>query len=340
MENNPARVTVVDVGHGNATVIQENGTTVVIDTGLKGRLKEYLLHQNISVIDLVILSHSDQDHIGGLVGILASNFEVKQVKLNADADKDSEEWIDLIFTLAHPKYKGKIQWQVGLTEGLLTVPGFASAKLEVVAPTNLLAAFGVGGKDRNKKIITSNSLSAVVRVLYQDKSVVLITGDMDEITLNEIQENGIAIEAKHLIFPHHGGLSGKDPKGFAIKLLQLVKPESVLFSLGRAKHENPRPEIIDATISVSKDIYIACTQLSKRCAEDYSAVPRPDLTSVFSHGAREGICCAGTIEINLASATISRPNIGHHQEFINDHVPTPLCRSARMTSVPIHIVKH
>lgn len=328
METVDPSLVVLDVGHGNANIIQENGITVVIDTGLKGRLLEYLRNKNITEIELVILSHSDADHISGLAGMLSAGISVNTVMLNADPDKNSEAWRDLIFVLDKEHYEGGTTLTIGLTDGPLPIKGFKNAKLEVTAPTRILAAFGVGGKDKQGRLITSNSLSAVIRILYEDIPVALLSGDMDEITLDEILSKNIDAKARFLVFPHHGGLPGAaDPEVFARKLMDTVQPQSVIFSLGRDKLANPNTSILKAILEHTNGVRIGCTQLSKQCAEEIPAAPRTFAPGLFSAGSKDRLCCAGTMEIKLHQMDISEPTKTEHQQFVITHVPDALCQS-------------
>jgi|SRR5450830_13083 len=321
-----AKLVVLDVGHGNANVLQDNGVTVVIDTGLKGRLREFLIRQAIEEIECIILSHSDSDHISGLTGILAGGVRVKRVILNADADKNTEAWRDLIFVLDGAHDRGELDFRVGLTDGPLEISGFDHMTLEVVAPTRLLAAYGVGGKSVDGKTITSNSLSAVVRVIYDGVPVALLTGDMDEITLDEVARKGTDIQARFLVFPHHGGLPGTaNPQVFTRTLMTAVRPETVLFSLGREKHSNPHEDIMSEVLRSAEGVRIGCTQLSKKCSETIPNVDRIYSESLFSAGQKDKLCCAGTFEIPLPEADISDPTRSHYREFVLNHVPGALC---------------
>src|SRR4051812_27005219 len=115
-----ANLLILDVGHGNASVIQENDTNILIDTSTKAKLREHLQKLGIKNLDAVILSHSDFDHIGGLVGLLSDEgFSIKRVFLNADAKKDSEAWNDLLFALDGAEATGKIEVTLGLKTGPL-----------------------------------------------------------------------------------------------------------------------------------------------------------------------------------------------------------------------------
>ncbi len=62
-----------DVGQGDATVLKSNGLVAVIDVGRESKpIDECLRQLGIDQIHLLILTHFDQDHVGGLSGALAN----------------------------------------------------------------------------------------------------------------------------------------------------------------------------------------------------------------------------------------------------------------------------
>ncbi|MFY9820530.1 MAG: MBL fold metallo-hydrolase [Thermoanaerobaculia bacterium] len=79
-------MTILDVGHGNCAILQDSNGVVVIDAGLGNSLEIYLREQGIRRIDVILISHADQDHLGGLISLLASQaVEIGRVRLNTDS---------------------------------------------------------------------------------------------------------------------------------------------------------------------------------------------------------------------------------------------------------------
>ena len=83
------KLLVMDVGQGTAVVVQVKDKTLVYDTGAKfsdnfdagsGILAPYLRSRAIRQLDILVVSHNDQDHAGGLEGLLA-NISVGQLLL-------------------------------------------------------------------------------------------------------------------------------------------------------------------------------------------------------------------------------------------------------------------
>lgn len=60
-----------DVGQGDAIVLQSRGVTALIDTGKDNALIDACLNRlRVKRIDLLVLTHFDQDHVAGLAGAL------------------------------------------------------------------------------------------------------------------------------------------------------------------------------------------------------------------------------------------------------------------------------
>lgn len=326
MNGGAATLAILDVGHGNAGILREDDSVVLFDAARGSHVLEFLEQQSIKKIDLVVLSHSDLDHIGGLVGLLAAGVKIGKVLLNSDSLKESAIWADLIWTLEDARRAGDILFEVGLAVGKkFEMPGMKRTYGEVVSPTPGLAAIGAGGKDRRDRRITSNSISACIRLSFDGRPTVLLTGDMDEVALDQAIEAATPLEAPILVFPHHGGLpGGGDPAVFAHQLLEKVHPDTVLFSFGRSKHENPRPEIVEAIRK--RGAHVACTQLSVHCGAANSNADTSHLEDAYSAGAPGGLCCAGTMVIDLEPSSFRFRRQEAHVEFIKSFGKT-LCFS-------------
>ena len=78
----------------------------------------FLTEQNITKIQTVYLSHADEDHVGGLVGLLSSSsVQIKKVVVNSDASKHTKTWDDLVYELDLAHSAGDLQFCVGLMSG-------------------------------------------------------------------------------------------------------------------------------------------------------------------------------------------------------------------------------
>jgi competence protein ComEC len=64
-------VSFLDIGQGDATLIQHGGATVLVDTGPPGsHLSERLRTAGVRRIDLLVITHAQADHDGGAAGVL------------------------------------------------------------------------------------------------------------------------------------------------------------------------------------------------------------------------------------------------------------------------------
>ena len=321
-------ISIIDVGHGNSTVLHDNDETIVIDCGSHGAgLLQFLQDRNITEIKRVYLSHADQDHIGGLMSLLLSDeIKVREVYLNSDGSKSSKVWNDLI-TILHDKSRYQnITFEVSIHDEL---PAITAGNIYVIpiGPSKYLVGKGVGNTDRNNSKITSNSISSSFLVVYQDQPLVFLSGDIDQISLNEIKYNGKVIKANVIVFPHHGGkIEEGNVVTFTNELIAATQPSTVIFSIGRRRFLNPRPEVIDAVKKSGLNTRIACTQLSEHCCADLPKDIPNHLHKYYAKGKHLKECCVGTFVIDLSDAIIEYPVFQVHQDFITASVSTALCR--------------
>ena len=209
---------IIDVGHGNAAVAISGPRVVVIDAGPKNGLLDYLRQEEISEIDLVILSHTDQDHIAGLIGVLATgDITVDRVRVNSDALKDSALWADMLYELELRANSIDVAFSVSVSQ----TQEFSDEHLgiQVLAPSVELAGRGPGGATAQGKSITSHMMSAVLRLEREGNPIALLCGDLDSAGLELLLESAADARAPVLVFPHHGGnIGGGSAAQFAEEL--------------------------------------------------------------------------------------------------------------------------
>jgi len=334
-----ATLTVVDVAHGSCVIVQTSTRAAAVDAGPgNGALLSYLTEQRIPALDYVLLSHADDDHVQGLVAVLASGVApVREVRVNSDSTK-GRRWASLMHEVERATGSREIEtFLPSLTRPTAFDLG-DGVTLEVLAPGPAQSATGPSGLSHDGERPTSNSLSAVVLVQVEGQPAALLPGDLDSAGFEIlIAYPGIIdrLQAPLLVFPHHGGHSSptataSSDERFAEKLISVVCPEVVLFSLGRRQHGTPRPAIVRGIRRAAPGVRIGCTQLSEHCAtEDPPGEPQ-HLSTVFAQGREAGRCCTGTVTVPLvpAGTEVPAPGVGPHLGFICASAPRALCQVA------------
>lgn len=318
---------ILDVGHGNGAVLQDDDDVLVVDAGPGTTLLEFLSQEEITKIDVLLISHADRDHIRGVISLLESQVSIDLVHLNTDSEKESDLWDDLAYELDCANKTGDVKFNVGLTTNDTGKFDIGKIHVEIVAPAPYLAAKGAGSVDRKGRSLTSNSLSAVVRLIRDKKPLVLLASDIDNTGLENLADSGVDAKAPIVVFPHHGAKPGTcDVIMFTERFCQVVAPEIVVFSIGRGQYSTPQPELVAALRKTNPSMRILCTQLSEHCAATLTSDDFSHLTEKFAKGKEKGACCSGTIIIELGEDEfVIRPDENSHKAFIEKAVPTSLC---------------
>lgn len=324
-------VTILDVGHGNCAVLVDD-KVVVIDAGPGTTLLDFLKEEGIKEVAVVLISHADEDHIKGLVSLFESQtVVVRLVRINSDGIKNSPTWNDLMYLLDEANKAGRVRFEVGLTTNQTGDFDTGRIRIEILAPTPGLAAKGPGSHDHKGRKLSSNSMSAVIRLLRQGKPLVLLPGDIDEVGLENVLESGTDISAEIAVFPHHGGgASSGNLSGFASSFCKASQPGKLLFSIGRGRYDTPKPEVVAAALREIPKVRVLCTQLSEHCASQLPTSDPGHLTSKVSKGKEFRRCCAGSISVSLTEKEANLlPILEAHAEFIGSAAPSALCMKGR-----------
>ncbi len=325
-------VLILDVGHGNCSVISADGSVCIVDAPTGTTLFDTLRHQGIKSIDTLIVSHADKDHVAGICALLTSEeVEVKLLYVNPDATKGGGPkgpWGKLRLSVADARRRTGLKVITSVTSDNDPPIAVGRVTLEILAPSPELIMGGAGSTDpAGKKKLTANSVSAVIRVNYQRIGVFLLPGDLDAVGLRSMIAEGKDAKSKVLIYPHHGGLPGDaTPEDFTRELCGLIEPEVVIFSHGRENFSNPRPEIVKTIRGVSAAT-IVCTQLSRNCLPDTASITASHLHDIPARGREDRHCCAGSILFRLDDFIAAGPDyLSEHRNFVATCIPLSLCK--------------
>lgn len=325
----PIEVTVVDVGHGSATLFRSQSELILVDTGPGIAIVEFLLTAGVSHVDCVVISHADRDHVGGLIAMISTErISIGTVILNGDGDKSSAAWKNLAYSLDSLNRSKATRVVPALREADAVPTKTPGLSIVAVAPRQRLIQLGVGNSDLEGKRISSNSMSAVLVASYFDRPFAVMTGDMDCTGWAHLRELEIDLRADLLVAPHHGGWGGTkiDTVQMISELCARVQPTHVFVSNGRGSHGSPRKEVVAAVRVAAPLARVACTQVAEQCL--LKTIPRPHMRTrgIYSAGARRDACCAGSISIEV-SQSLFETDMTEHEAFINHFASTALCRA-------------
>ncbi|MFQ5659873.1 MAG: DNA internalization-related competence protein ComEC/Rec2 [Gammaproteobacteria bacterium] len=208
------RLTLLDVGQGLAAVVQTRQHTLLYDTGPKyndrfnagsGVILPFLRHSGITRIDMLVQSHGDGDHIGGLddvldgvpvAKILTSIPErIRQPQADACQAGQSWQWDGVLFEIVHPAAHSRLR---------------------------------------------GNNRSCVLRISQENRAV-LLTGDIERPAEQQlVRRYAEQLHANVLVAPHHGSRTSS-----SVSFIETVNPDYVLFPVGyHNRYGFPKKDII------------------------------------------------------------------------------------------------
>jgi len=209
---------ILDVGQGDAILIHTpQGKTVLIDAGLrfggkdmgKDVIDPYLRSRGWETIDLMVLTHPHNDHIGG-VQYLLENHVVRQVMM-PDVNYESfgygqirETMRDLDIPMA-TGFAGQVDSSLKPLFFRVTAPKFYELPAQ---PSNI------------------NNTSIVIQTFYGNTSA-LLTGDAEVEVESDQLPFGNLLKAEVLKVPHHGSKTSSSQA-----YLDLIQADLSVMSVG------------------------------------------------------------------------------------------------------------
>jgi competence protein ComEC len=198
----------IDVGQGDAILIEEGNHAMLIDAGENNQgsvVTEYLNKNHIRKLDYVIGTHPHSDHIGGLDTVLYS-FDVDKIILPSvsHSTKSYEDVLDAIEKNEQSITVAKVGDHYSL----------GAASFTIIAPNS----------DSYEEL---NNYSIVIKLSYKDTSF-LLTGDAEKLSEDEMLHKGLDLSADVLKLGHHGSANAS-----SAKYLDAVRPTYGIISVGK-----------------------------------------------------------------------------------------------------------
>ncbi len=218
------KVAFLDVGQGDAILIEgPNGNQILIDGG-SGRQVLRALGRELPfydrTINLVIATHPDADHIGGLPFVF-DRYRVLGIMDNGQTETAEDfVWFDKGAKKETPtRLKARGGQTVDLGNG---------AKLEILFPL------------RDMTGLETNRASIIVRLVYGANEF-LLTGDApQEIETYLVEKYGPQLQSDVLKLGHHGSRTSSGQN-----FLSTIKPQYAVISAGRDnRYGHPHQEVL------------------------------------------------------------------------------------------------
>ena len=220
-KSNDTVITTLDVGHGTCHIIQHKAFTIMIDGGSRNNLdvgmnkiSPQLKELGVSHIDMVVITHSDIDHVAGIIDVARAVLVGKILMAPQTANYQTAPLARVISLV--------------LREGVQIVLGsegwkesFGDIRIKMLSPS---------ARDNPK---STNAASIVLLVESYQKRI-LFTGDIDEEKILELTKTlKETIDVMEL--PHHGQWS-EESNEFVLQ----TRPGAIIQSTNKSRHAKDR----------------------------------------------------------------------------------------------------
>lgn len=289
-------IDMIAVGEGDSFLLtleyEGSEDYILIDGGpvkLSKKLVSHLKAITNGYLDLVIGTHLDTDHIGGLPAVI-DEFDIGRVVLNVPANM--EKWIRSKERLI--EHSAKVNYLKKLTESISAVEGLFQALddkylepeqalqgtsftygediiLNVLNPTKERLALAWTDEFLNKSVSPTifekaeapatspnNDASIILELVYKNEPYALFPADAGAEVIKEVTEGK---SYTFLKVPHHGSKTGLDEE-----LIKQIKPKTVYIPVGENPHGHPVIEILDMLQEAGAKTF--CSEKTKDCRKE------------------------------------------------------------------------
>lgn len=231
----PARVCVLDVGQGDAILVQEGSATLLVDTGPDDAIVEALQRNHVTHLDAVLITHLHDDHYAGL-SELVGNVACEHIYVAEGVAKGMPE---KMLRACDELVQGKVE-ELSYND-ILRVRGF---ELRMVWPRS-----SVDGMSN------SDSMELMLRYEDGDASLTgLLTGDAEKEETGSVISLGDASDLDFLKVGHHGS-----SVSITSEQAQYLDPEVSVASAGEGNtYGHPTSECVE-TLESAGSLFL-CTK--------------------------------------------------------------------------------
>jgi len=221
-------VTFLDIGQGDSVLLRDpSGAAALVDGGPDPAvLLEALDRYGIERLELVVATHGDADHVGGLSGLVGS------VGVGRIWIPDHPDGGVLLAELVNEAVAHGIPVEA-VTDGREVALG--TFTLETLGP--------------RRRYATDNDGSVVLWVEANGSSV-LLAGDIGAVAQGELPE----LRPDVLLVPHHG--SGSSDPGWIVRTVGSL----AVISVGENSFGHPAPEIVELLGGLGVEVHMTRTE--------------------------------------------------------------------------------
>lgn len=216
-----------DVGQGDSIFIETmNKKQILIDGGPDLSVLEKIgraMPFYDRYIDIVVLTHPEQDHLNGLIEIL-KRYNIGAV-ITSGIIKNTNQYKEFIKTIKEkniPIYIAKLGGEIDFGNNI---------KLNILYPFE-----DVSGKEA----LDVNNFSVVSRLIYNNFEL-LLTGDIEKSIENKLVKSGLDLQSDVLKIAHHGSKTSTTED-----FLKAVSAALAIIEVGKDnKYGHPHQEVLD-----------------------------------------------------------------------------------------------
>ncbi|AHD07437.1 ComEC/Rec2 family competence protein [Paenibacillus larvae] len=221
LDQSGLKVLFLDVGQGaSQLLVSPNGKTMLIDAGDNDKeqlMLDYMKKYGITKLDIVIGTHPDADHIGGLDKVI-DHLDIGKVYL-PKASSNTKTYESLLTSI---KQKGL---KVTTAKAGVKLDWDPDVQVEMLAPV--------------KSYKDNNNNSAVVRLTH-GANAILLTGDAESESEQDMIASKAELSADLMLVGHHGSNSST-----TAAFLNKVKPKAAVIQVGKGnKYGHPKEKVL------------------------------------------------------------------------------------------------
>lgn len=246
----------LSVGQGDCSVIIHGNACIVIDCGSQGKetageriLVPFLLYHGFAEPTVIVVSHTDSDHVNGLTELMKEEWSDVPVVLpaNEKGEPFSREFLGTGGESGWSENKETDRFRY-LSEGDSVSVSCGRLYGGTITLSVLHPKLYTETDDKNE-----NSL---VVCLTDGKCKALFTGDCGKETLRELaEENRDALTTcNYLKVAHHGSVYSADEVFY-----EVVRPDISVISVGNNSYGHPSPVVMEMLETVGSQVYVTKT---------------------------------------------------------------------------------